>query len=219
MSSGGSVLHVFDMDGTLMPGTTASLQIAKQVGGRDWLDALELDFRQGLLDTKDFAQALHTGWSALTPQIALAAFQAAPKLRRIRATVQALHERGDHAVVLSMSPDFFVSHFATYGFDQAIGSRFPSLPFTQALDHDGILTFADKPRLVTELCDRLGIDAARVIAYGDSQSDVPLFQQAAASVAINADHHVAGLASVSYTGEDLYDAYLLGLDALRLRSP
>ncbi len=89
--------------------------------------------------------------------------------------MEALHERGDHAAVLSMSPNFFVSRFAAYGFDQVIGSRFPALPFRQALDHDGILTFEDKPRLVTEVCNRLDIDPARVVAYGDSQSDVPLF--------------------------------------------
>jgi phosphoserine phosphatase len=213
----GSVLHVFDMDGTLLPGTTASLEIARQVGGQDWLHALEQDFRQGLLDTKGFAAALHAGWTGLTPQVVLAAFEAAPKLRRIRATVEALHERGDHAAVLSMSPDFFVSRFAAYGFDQVIGSRFPALPFRQALDHDGILTFEDKPRLVTEVCDRLGIDPARVVAYGDSQSDVPLFGRAAVSVAVNADHHVSRIASVSYSGDDLFDAYQLGLAALDAR--
>ncbi len=202
------------MDGTLLPGTTASLEIARQVGGQDWLHALELDFRQGLLDTKGFAAALHAGWTGLTPQVVLAAFETAPELRRIRATVEALHERGDHAAVLSMSPDFFVSHFTAYGFDRAIGSRFPALPFRRALDHDGILTFEDKPRLVTELCHRLGTDPARVVAYGDSQSDVPLFGRAAVSVAVNADHHAARMASVSYDGDDLYEAYQLGLGVL-----
>lgn len=50
---------------------------------------------------------------------------------------------------------------------------------------------ARKSRLATELCDRLRIDADRVVAYGDSQSDVPLFRRAAVSVFINADHHVS----------------------------
>jgi phosphoserine phosphatase len=195
-------------------GTTASLEIARQQGGQEWLQALEQDFRRGLLDTKGFAAALHVGWADLTPRAVLAAFEAAPKLRRIRRTVEALHERGDRAAVLSMSPDFFVEHFAAYGFDQVIGSRFPALPFRQALDRDGILTFEDKPRLVTELCHRLGIDSARVVAYGDSQSDVPLFGRAAVSVAVNADHHVSRMASVSYDGDDLYEAYRLGLGAL-----
>ena len=116
-----------------------------------------------------------------------------------------------------MSPDFFVSHFAAYGFDAVIGSRFPPLPFRQALDRDGALTFQDKPRLMVQLCHRLGIDPANVIAYGDSQSDVPLFEVAAISVAVNADEHVSGVASVSYDGEDLYDAYQEGLAAHHMR--
>ena len=59
----GRALHVFDMDGTLPPGTTASLEIARHVGGQDWLHALEQKFRQDLLDTRGFAAALHGGWS------------------------------------------------------------------------------------------------------------------------------------------------------------
>ena len=214
----GPVLHVFDMDGTLLPGTSASLEIARSLGGQAWLDALERDFRHGLLDTRGFAAALHAGWAELTPETVHAAFEAAPKLRRIRATVDALHDRGDAAVVISMSPDFFVAHFAAYGFDRLVGSRFPALPFAEALDADGVLTPADKPRLVRELCRQLGTDVSRVVAYGDSQSDVPLFEQAGASVAVNADHHVSGLASVGYDGDDLYEAYRLGVDALAAAS-
>lgn len=205
------------MDGTLLPGTTASLEIAKCLGGQNWLDALELEFRNGLLDTKSFASALHAGWSHLTPDGVAAAFTAAPKLRNIKKTVDTLHEAGDKAVVLSMSPDFFVRHFSDYGFDAAVGSRFPSLPFVEALDHSGILTFDDKPRIVLDLCREFGIDLSHVVAYGDSQSDVPLFEVAGTSVAVNADHHVSGLATVSYHGGDLYEAYCIGREALSTR--
>jgi phosphoserine phosphatase len=52
-----------------------------------------------------------------------------------------------------------------------------------------------------------------VVAYGDSQSDVPLFEVAGASVAVNADDHVSGLASRSYRGDDLLEAYRHGLHA------
>jgi phosphoserine phosphatase len=210
----GPVLHVFDMDGTLLPGTTASLEIARSFGGRERLHELEQAFRHGLLDTRAFASALHAGWTGLTPEVVRAAFEAAPKLRHIQTTVDALKERGDRAVVITMSPDFFVAHFADYGFDEVVGSRFPALPFGGALDRDGILTFADKPRLVRALCERFGIAMVDVVAYGDSQSDVPLFEVAGASVAVNADDHVSGLASTSYRGDDLLEAYRLGLRAL-----
>ncbi len=41
----GAALHVFDMDGTLLPGTSASIEIARFVGGKAWVHALEDDFR------------------------------------------------------------------------------------------------------------------------------------------------------------------------------
>jgi hypothetical protein len=43
-----------------------------------------------------------------------------------------------------------------------------------------------------------------------SVSDAPLFRLLANTVAVNADHHLAGLAAVSYRGDDLAGAYALG---------
>ena len=41
-------------------------------------------------------------------------------------------------------------------------------------------------------------------------SDAPLFRWLSNTVAVNADHHLAELAAVSYRGDDLADAYALG---------
>jgi phosphoserine phosphatase len=41
-------------------------------------------------------------------------------------------------------------------------------------------------------------------------SDAPLFSRLAKTVAVNADHHLAELAAVSYRGGDLAGAYALG---------
>ncbi|MEV8514848.1 hypothetical protein [Dactylosporangium sp. NPDC051484] len=55
----------------------------------------------------------------------------------------------------------------------------------------------------------LDMDARRV-AYGDSMSDAPLFRHLAATVAVNADTHLTGLAAASYRGESCIDAYEIG---------
>ena len=201
-------LHVFDMDGTLLPGTTASLEIARYIGGSEWLHSLEEEF--GQLDTVGFAAALHRGWHGLTEADVVGAFVAAPKLGGIRRTVRAIQWSGDIAAVVSMSPDFFVDQWLAYGFHAAAGSGFGPLPLSGAtFAADRILTFDDKPRIVAEL--RLEHGADTVIAYGDSQWDVPLFGVADVSVAVNADRHVSGLATVAYRGDDLYAAYELAL--------
>lgn len=205
----GRCLHVFDMDGTLLPGTTASLQIAKAHGGDDWLQGLDRDFRAGLLETRQFAAALHRAWMQLSDDDVTRAFEAAPKIGGIRRTVEDIHAQGDVAVVVSMSPDFFVRRWLSYGFDRAIGSRFPAVPFTEPFDPAGILTFDDKPKIVEELRSRLNISKSRVIAYGDSESDVPMFRVAGVSIAINGDDHVRHLATHAYNGHDIFDAYQL----------
>jgi phosphoserine phosphatase len=47
------------------------------------------------------------------------------------------------------------------------------------------------------------------LAYGDSLSDKDLFAVVPTSVAVNADDHLAGLATHAYAGRDLWDAYEL----------
>ena len=55
-------LHVFDMDGTLLRGTTASLQIARHLGCMEELAGLEARFAAGQIDTRGFATAIHGLW-------------------------------------------------------------------------------------------------------------------------------------------------------------
>ena len=61
-----------------------------------------------------------------------------------------------------------------------------------------------------ELRARPGLPRSRCVVYGDSMSDAPLFRRPAKTVAVNADHHLAELAAVSYCGGDLAGAYALG---------
>ena len=53
-----TALFVFDMDGTLLPGSTASLELAGALGALDDLHALEARFTAGDLDTRGFAAAV-----------------------------------------------------------------------------------------------------------------------------------------------------------------
>jgi phosphoserine phosphatase len=78
-----------------------------------------------------------------------------------------------------------------------------------ALDPTGILLPESKVTVADELCAMFGVDRADCVAYGDSMSDAPLFTTLNTTVAINADHHVSGLARYAYTGGDLREAYAL----------
>jgi phosphoserine phosphatase len=203
-------LHVFDMDGTLLVGTTASLQIARHLGCTQDLASLEARFAASELDTRGFAAAIHELWGSLTQQAVADVAGASPWLNGIPEVCADIRKRGERSVVITMSPDFFARHLLEFGFDDVVASRFPALPFREPLDPAGILTPADKVRIVAEMRALHSLPLSRCVAYGDSMSDAPLFRQLTKTVAVNADHHLAELAALSYRGGDLAEAYTLG---------
>jgi phosphoserine phosphatase len=203
-------LHVFDMDGTLLKGTSASLRIAQHLGCAEELAGLEARLATAEIDPRGFAAAVHVLWQELTRQTVAEVFDACPWLDGIPEVCADIRQRGERSVVITMSPDFFAQNLLGLGFDAVAASRFPALPFREPLDPGGILSPGDKVRIVEELRARHVLPLSRCVAYGDSMSDAPLFRWLANTVAVNADHHLAELAAVSYRGDDLADAYALG---------
>ncbi|MDT0301814.1 HAD family hydrolase [Streptomonospora wellingtoniae] len=205
-----SLLHVFDMDGTLIHGTSAAVQVARICGTEAELLDLERAFSAGEIDTKGFSATLHALWSELTEDQVDEAFSGAPFLEGIAEVCADIRERGERSLVVTMSPDFFARRLLGFGFDEVAASRFPPLPFSRPLDPEAILVPQDKVRIVEETRDAAGIPLQRCVAYGDSMSDAPLFGHVAHSVAVNADHHLAGIARAQYRGTSLPAAYSRG---------
>lgn len=202
-------LHIFDMDGTLLTGTTANLEIARHLGTLPELHALEARFAAGTLDTRGFSTEIHRLWRHLTPDLVATAYRAAAWIIGIADVCADIRARGEHSAVITMSPDFFARHLLDLGFDDVIASRFPPMPFTGTLDPAGILTPDDKVRLTEDLLTRHGLTTAHCTAYGDSMSDAPLFRHLTNTVAVNADHHLTDIAALDYRGTDLTAAYTL----------
>lgn len=202
------------MDGTLLKGTTASLQIARHLGSAQELAELEARFAAGEIDTRGFSATVHELWRDLMPSTVAHVFAASPWLSGISQVCADVRRRGERSVVITMSPDFFARHLLDLGFDEVEASRFPALPLIEPLDPANILSPGDKVRIVEEMCQRHGLSCARCVAYGDSMSDAPLFRWLTKTVAVNSDHHLVELAAVSYRGNDLAEAYALGRDLL-----
>ncbi|MFE7607976.1 HAD family hydrolase [Streptomyces celluloflavus] len=203
-------LHLFDMDGTLLYGSAAAIEISRQLGLEREIDELERGFAAGELTPPQFAQLACDLWAAeLTePQVA-AAFECAPWLAGIQEVWADIRARGERCAVISLSPSFFVERLLAWGADAAHGSRWPAVPIRERVEPAGILSSAAKVRIADELCARYGLTRADCVAYGDSMSDTDLFAAVPASVAVNADHHVSDLASYAYAGRDLREAYEL----------
>lgn len=202
-------LHFFDLDGTLMRGSAAAVEISRQLGLLDEIAVLERDFVERGLSPGDFAVRARELWSGLTEEQVAAAFRGAPWLAGIQEVWAEISARGEYCAVISLSPDFFVTRLLEWGAHAAHGSLWPAVPFTAPVDPTGILTADAKVRVADELRRRFGVAAADCVAYGDSMSDAKIFRAVPVTVAVNADHHLTGIATHSYTGGDLREAYEL----------
>ncbi|MFJ5290268.1 HAD family hydrolase [Streptomyces sp. NPDC088348] len=200
-------LHLFDLDGTLIRGSAAPVEISRQLGLLEEIGVLERDLVSGRIGPPEYAVAVHALWSGLTADHVTAAFDAAPWLAGIQEVWRDIRDRGDFCAVISLSPSFFVERLLGWGAHAAYGSRFPEVPFSRPVDPAGILSPAAKVRIADRLCTEFAVGRADCIAYGDSMSDVDLFGAVSRSVAVNADGHLAGLATHSYAGGDLREAY------------
>lgn len=202
-----SLLHIFDMDGTLLCGSTASLELSRSLGCLDELLQLEGEFAERHIDTRGFAQRIHALWRDLTEEDVEAAFSSSPWLTGISQVCTDIRSRGEHSAVVTMSPDFFARRLIDRGVDEVVASSFPVLPFEEELDPSGILDPTDKVRIVDEIRAKYGLSRADCVAYGDSMSDAPLFRTLETTIAVNADDHLLDLASVRYQGSSLLEAY------------
>ena len=206
-----TALFVFDMDGTLLPGSSASLEIARTLGALDDLRALEARFSVGGLDTRGFAAAVHDLFGRLSAAQVRAVFESSRLMARVVDVFADIRSRGERSLVITMSPDFYAAQLVGLGADAVHASRFPAPPYSGVVfDPDGILTPDDKPRLVAQELAALGYPATRCVAFGDSMSDAPLFRSLHHTVAVNADDHLLDLAAAGYAGDDLWPAYQLG---------
>ncbi|MEU3721179.1 haloacid dehalogenase-like hydrolase [Streptomyces sp. NPDC031705] len=202
-------LHLFDLDGTLMYGSAAPVEISRQLGVDRQIAELERAFAAQEIGPHDFSVAARELWADLTLAHVRAAFDGSPWLAGIRDVWTEIRERGDYCAVISLSPSFFVELLLEWGAHAAHGSVYPTVPFTQPVDVTGILTPERKVDIADRLCAQFGVGRADCVAYGDSRTDSMLFEAVPRSVAVNARPYLAARATYVYEGRDLREAYQL----------
>lgn len=204
-----TLLHLFDLDGTLMYGSAAPVEISRQLGLTDEIARLERAFAAQEIGPHEFSLAAQKLWVDLTPTHVRAAFDGAPWMSGIREVWQEIRERGDYCAVISLSPSFFVELLLEWGAHAAHGSVFPEVPFTRPVDVAGILTPEGKVTVADRLCAQFGLERGDCVAYGDSSTDAALFEAVPRSVAVNARPYLVEKATHVYEGRDLREAYQL----------
>ena len=205
-----SALHVFDMDGTLLRGTTAAIEISRRVGRLEPLAELERRFATEEISASDFAVETHALWADLTVELVAEVVADAPWIDGIEDVCADIAKRGERSMLITMSPSFFAEHLGLRGIDVVHASRWPPPPFVAPIDPAGILSPADKVHLTEAERAAQGLPRRACVAYGDSMSDIPLFAVLENTVAVNADAALERTARVAYRGEDLREAYAHG---------
>ena len=142
----------------------------------------------------------------------------APWIDGIEDVCRDIAQRGEHSVLITMSPGFFAEHLGVRGIDVVHASRWPSPPFAAPIDPAGILNPADKVRLAEAERTAHGLPREACVAYGDSMSDLPLFGVLENTVAVNADPALEQRARIAYRGDDLREAYAHGRALLDARA-
>lgn len=206
-------LFIFDMDGTLLVKTTASIEIAKITGTVDRLHVLEKSFADGVIDAFRFAQEVSASWGILHKNVVRSAFETTPKLERIAEVTSLIRRAGGKSCLITMSPDFYAHHFYEYGFDFIEASRFPK-SLEEEVRPEMILSPQEKAVIAQRLCRQLEFQLIDCVAFGDSMSDYLLFKELKHTVSVNGDSRIKTLARYQYEGLDLHEAFVYVCRAL-----
>jgi phosphoserine phosphatase len=189
----------FDVDGTLVPGTSSAIYLAGYLGHVDAVVEAEAAWDAGLveeLDARGWTGVSETQvgeWLALLP------------------VVDGIAEVIDWCTAYDVIPALATLAWQpvgaylceTFGFVEASG---PTLEVQDGMYTGISLTGCDeylKRDFALRFAKERGLTLDRCAAIGDSRSDLPLFAEAGLAIAFNADNKARALAHVEVDSGDL----------------
>nr|WP_240940624.1 haloacid dehalogenase-like hydrolase [Planosporangium flavigriseum] len=208
-------MHVFDMDGTLLRGS-ATIEICRHIGHLAAARAIEDGWARGEIDDIEFWDRCMPLWCDLTDADIDRAFHAGEWIEGVAEVLADIAARGEYSAVITQSPQFFVDRMLHWGATTVHGA---AVELGGKPGPEWLLSVEDKVRITKSLIDRYGLTTADCVAYGDSTSDVGIFQYLPYTVAVNGNPAIRDLAVASYEGWDLREAYAIGRALLSGRRP
>ena len=191
-------LVVCDMDGTLVRETTALAHLGAWIGHDEAIQAVEAKLARGEVTDRDVADAYARRYRGVARADAVQAMATIARIDDIAVGVELLRERSVEVVIATVSWSFAARGLAElWGFADVCGADLEHPPAAGAFTGRVARHFApeDKVAFVAERCARTGISMEQVVAIGDSCSDLPLFEAAGFSVALNATSDARAAAS------------------------
>jgi phosphoserine phosphatase len=201
---------VFDLDGTLLRGTTVSLLLAQWLGREGEVSELERAFHAHEISNSVVADT-SAGWLAgKSVAEAWGVLEDGSWIDGMAETFQVLAGAQVSLLLGTITWSFAAEMLRErYGFQAVSG--------TEMQASNGVLSGVvsryfdehDKLRFVEDWCAQSGYSMSQVAAIGDSRSDVPLFHRAGMSIALNATPDAQAAATHVLDTENLRDVLAL----------
>jgi phosphoserine phosphatase len=209
---------VFDLDGTLLRGTTVSLLLAQWLGRADEVSELERAFRAHEISNSVVADT-SAGWLAgKSVAEAWRVLEDGSWIDGMAETFQVLAGAQGSLLLGTITWSFAAEMLRErYGFAAASGTEMQAPDGVLSGVVSGYFDEHDKLRFVEDWCAQNGYSMSQVAAIGDSRSDVPLFRRVGMSIALNATPDARAVATHVLDTEDLRD--VLALLQRRYRTP
>ncbi|HET6710110.1 HAD family hydrolase [Amycolatopsis sp.] len=193
-------LVCFDVDGTLVPGTSSCAWVAAALGHEAELVAAEEAYVAGLMTNQEASVIDARGWAGHTEAAVLARLATLPLVDGIAETVAWCRDHGLRPILttLAWTPvgRLLAGRFGFAAYcgpvPEAVGGRYTGR-VAEHLDEYGKRDFALSQGFAPERC----------AAVGDSRSDLPLFAAVGTSIGFNATPAARAVATHVVDGPDL----------------
>lgn len=194
----------FDVDGTLVPGTSSGVFLAGFLGHQDMMAKAEDGYASGVLDNRQVCELDAAGWSGVPEEQVSGWLDGLPLVSGITETVTWCRQNGLAPVLatLAWSPvgSYLADRFGFHAFSgprlETAGGRFTGRVARHFDEHD-------KRDFALTQARELGLSPRSCGAVGDSRSDLPLFASVGLSVAFNASAGARAAATAAVDDDDL----------------
>lgn len=207
MRTVGSVIRgavFFDVDGTLVPGTSSSQFLGERFGHLAELAAAEQEYRTGAIDNRTVSILDAEGWARHREDEVTLWMHDLPVVIGIPEVIARCHELAlaPYLATLAWAP--VGAHLCrTFGFAGTCGPTLAMVGDTYTGEVQGHLDESGKRDYALGIARSLGLPASSCVAVGDSRSDLPLFDEVGLAIAFNADDSASARADVTIASDDL----------------
>jgi phosphoserine phosphatase len=209
-------LACFDLDGTLVRGTSSCQHLGDCLGHSDVIRELEQKYAQGTLNNHQVADLLGEHYAGRRIEEVVEAMRTLSLIDGIDETFSNLRRQEIHLLLGTVTWSFvariIAERFKLDGWSGCVmGESAPGTLSGTVVTHFDEFS---KRTFVEEYCAKHSIPMNKVFAVGDSRSDIPLFSAVGYSVAINATETAKQAASCAIDTTDLRDVLRLipGID-------